>query len=99
MSAPGSPASRSPIRSRMAELAAYQSLWATERRIPGVAELPAEARFDQVKAAGFDGMAIDLGAMTLDAARALAPHYARTGLAGLLTAFPQSIEDLRPALH
>jgi hypothetical protein len=83
----------------VAELAIYQSLWATERRIPGIAELPVEERFDRVKAAGFDGMAIDLGAMSLEAARAVAPNYARTGLRSLLTAFPQSIEDLRPALR
>jgi hypothetical protein len=37
--------------------------------------------------------------MSLEAARAVAPNYARTGLRSLLTAFPQSIEDLRPALR
>jgi sugar phosphate isomerase/epimerase len=83
----------------VAELKVYQSLWATERRIPGVPELPVEMRFDAVKAAGFDGMAIDLGAMALAAARLLAPQFTRTGLESLLTAFPQSVEGLRPALH
>jgi len=83
----------------VAELSVYQSLWATERRIPGTPELSVEERFDRVKAAGFDGMAIDLGAMSLEAARAVTPNYARSGLKGLLTAFPQSIADLRPALH
>jgi hypothetical protein len=83
----------------VAELLVYQSLWATERRLAGVPELPVETRFDRVKAAGFDGMAIDLGAMSLAAAHAVAPAYARSGLKGLLTAFPQSIEDLRPALR
>ncbi|MFI5015335.1 MAG: sugar phosphate isomerase/epimerase family protein [Hyphomicrobiales bacterium] len=82
-----------------AELTVYQSLWATERRVFGVPELPVETRFDAVKAAGFDGMAIDLGAMSLAAARGIAPQYARTGLKSLLTAFPQSIEELRPALR
>ena len=56
-------------------------------------------RFDRVREAGFDGMAIDLGAMDIAAARALVPEFARTGLNGLLTAFPRSIEELRPALH
>jgi hypothetical protein len=37
--------------------------------------------------------------MSLEAARAVAPNYARTGLRSLLTAFPQSIEGLRPALR
>jgi hypothetical protein len=83
----------------VAELKLYQSLWATERRIPGVPELPVEARFDAVKAAGFDGMAIDLGAMQLAAARRLAPQFRRSGLESLQTAFPQSIDELRPALH
>ncbi len=77
----------------------YQSLWATEQRCPGVAELPVSERFDRVRDAGFDGMGIDLGALDLAAAQRLVPEFARTGLAGLLTAFPQSVEDLRPALH
>jgi hypothetical protein len=80
-------------------LRVYQSLWATELRRPGVAELPVAERFDRVRDAGFDGMAIDLGAMDIAAARAVTPEFRRTGLASLLTAFPRSIEELRPALH
>jgi hypothetical protein len=79
-------------------LCIYQSLWASELRRPGVPERPAAERFDAVRAAGFDGMAIDLGAMDIDAARKLVPEFGRTGLKGLLTAFPSSIEELRPAL-
>ena len=77
----------------------FQSLWATELRRPGVPERPVPERFDRVRDAGFDGMAIDLGAMDLAAARAVVPDFARTGLRGLLTAFPRSVEELRPALH
>ncbi|TCK29150.1 sugar phosphate isomerase/epimerase [Ancylobacter aquaticus] len=80
-------------------LKVYQSLWATELRHPGTAERPVAERFDAVKEAGFDGMAIDLGAMDIEAARRTVPDFARTGLGGLLTAFPRSIEELRPALH
>jgi hypothetical protein len=80
-------------------LRVYQSLWATEMRQLGVPERPVEERFDRVRDAGFDGMAIDLGATDIDAARGLVPEFARTGLKGLLTAFPRSIEELRPALH
>lgn len=80
-------------------LRVYQSLWATELRRPGVAERPVAERFDAVRAAGFDGMAIDLGAMDIEAARKLVPEFRRTSLKGLLTAFPRSIEELRPALH
>lgn len=83
----------------MQRLVFYQSLWATELRRSGVPELPVSERFDLVKADGYDGMAIDLGALSLDAARATVPEFRRTGLKGLLTAFPQTIEDLRPALR
>src|SRR3984957_20064926 len=80
-------------------LRVYQSLWATELRRPGVPERPVAERFDRVRDAGFDGMAIDLGAMDIVAARALVPEFARTGLKGLLTAFPRSIEELGPSLR
>jgi hypothetical protein len=80
-------------------LRVYQSLWATELRRPGIPERPAAERFDRVREAGFDGMAVDLGAMDIETARALVPEFARNGLGGLLTAFPRSIEELRPALH
>ena len=80
-------------------LAVYQSLWATELRKPGVPEKPVAERFDEAREAGFDGVGLDLGAMDISAARAVAPQFARTGLKGLLTAFPRSIEELRPALH
>lgn len=83
----------------MPALLVFQSLWATELRRPGVPEAPVLERFEAVKAAGYDGMAIDLGAMELAAARETMPHFARTGLRGLLTAFPRSVEELRPALH
>ncbi|HTR15940.1 MAG TPA: sugar phosphate isomerase/epimerase [Acetobacteraceae bacterium] len=70
----------------------YQALWA-------MTGAPVPESFDRVAAAGFDGMAIDLGALSLEAAQATVPEFRRTGLAGLVTAFPRSIEDLRPALH
>lgn len=80
-------------------LRVYQSLWATELRRPGMPERPVPERFDRVRDAGFDGLAIDLGAMDLAAARATVPEFARTGLGGLLTAFPGTVDALRPALH
>jgi sugar phosphate isomerase/epimerase len=84
---------------RVAQLRVYQSLWATEQRRAGVPEKPVAERFDAVKEAGYDGLAIDLGALELAAARRCVREYARTGLSGMLTAFPTSIEALRPALH
>jgi hypothetical protein len=82
----------------MSNLIVYQSLWATEQRIPGTPEPSFEERFDAVKAAGFDGMSVDLGALPLEQARAVIPQFARTGLRGLVTAFPRSVEDIRPAI-
>ncbi len=83
----------------MQTLRFYQSLWATEERQPGLPERPVEERFERVRDAGYFGMGIDLGALDIETAKTLVPLYARTGLGGLLTAFPKSVEDLRPALH
>ena len=83
----------------MSELRVFQSLWATELRRPGIPEAPIPERFDRVKAAGYDGLAIDLGATDLLVAQSCVSEYMRTGLAGLVIAFPTSIEALRPALH
>jgi len=78
-------------------LLVYQALWAMDRL--SVPEASTAEKFDRVSAAGFDGMAIDLGALSMEQAEATVPHFARTGLAGGLTAFPTSIEALRPALR
>lgn len=78
-------------------LRVYQALWAMERLCEP--EEPLGAKFDRVAEAGFDGMAIDLGALTYAQAQETVPHFARTGLAGGLTAFPASVEDLKPALE
>jgi hypothetical protein len=77
-------------------LRVYQALWAMDRLVTPEASIA--EKFDRVRDAGFDGVAIDLGALTLKQAQATVPHFARTGLAGGLTAFPTSVEGLRPAL-
>jgi hypothetical protein len=74
----------------------FQALWGMTRLTRPEASIT--EKFDRVKAAGFDGMAIDLGALTYAEAEATVPHFERTGLLGGLTAFPTSIEGLRPAL-
>jgi hypothetical protein len=79
------------------KLLVYQALWAMDRL--NAPEASVADKFDRVREAGFDGMAIDLGALTLEQARETVPHFARTGLAGGLTAFPVSVEALRPALR
>ncbi|HEV7612597.1 MAG TPA: hypothetical protein VGO37_12010 [Steroidobacteraceae bacterium] len=78
-------------------LLVYQALWAMDRL--ALPETSMAEKFDRVKQAGFEGLAIDLGALTMDQAEATVPHFARTGLAGGLTAFPASAEALRPALQ
>jgi hypothetical protein len=74
-------------------LALFQALWAMERL--GETESSLAEKFDRVAAAKFDGMAIDLGALTWEQARATIPHFSRTGLSACLTAFPTSSDDLR----
>src|SRR3981189_1085479 len=78
-------------------LLVYQALWAMDRLCSPEASVA--EKFDRVREAGFDGMAIDLGALTLQQAEATVPHFLRTGLAGGLTAFPASVDALRPALR
>jgi hypothetical protein len=77
-------------------LLVYQALWAMERL--GTPESPAAEKFTRAREAGFDGIAIDLGALSWEEAEATVPHFARSGLRGGLTAFPGSIEALRPVL-
>jgi hypothetical protein len=78
-------------------LQVYQALWGMDKLVFPEASLA--EKFDRVRAAGFDGMAIDLGALTFAQAEETVPHFARTGLLGGLTAFPGSVEGLRPALQ
>jgi hypothetical protein len=78
------------------ELHVHQALWAMDNLAPP--EATTAEKFDRVREAGFDGMSIDLGALTLPEAEATIPHFVRTGLRGGLTAFPCSDETLRVAL-
>jgi sugar phosphate isomerase/epimerase len=78
-------------------LQVYQALWGMDKLVSPEASLA--EKFDRVLEAGFDGMAIDLGALTFAQAQETVPHFVRTGLLGGLTAFPGSVEGLRPALE
>lgn len=78
-------------------LALFQALWAMDRL--SVPERSMAEKFDQVAAAGFDGMAVDLGALSWAQARASIAHFARTGLSACLTAFPGSDDELRRSLE
>jgi hypothetical protein len=78
-------------------LAVFQSLWAMEGVVAKDASLA--AIFDRVHQAGFDGLSVDLGAVSFAQAEECIPHFERTGLKSALTAFPATLEELRPALH
>ncbi len=91
MTAPGSSIERMGNR-----LQIHQALWAMDRLSSPEASIA--EKFDRVRAAGFDGVAIDLGALSMREAESTVPHFERSGLAGGLTAFPASVEALRPAL-
>jgi hypothetical protein len=78
-------------------LTLFQALWAMDRL--AAPERSMGEKFDQVAAAGFDGMAIDLGALSWVQARASIAHFARTGLSACLTAFPGSDDELRRSLE
>ncbi|MEM9735722.1 MAG: sugar phosphate isomerase/epimerase [Pseudomonadota bacterium] len=83
----------------MARLEIYQSLWAMQPHGPDWVKVPIEQAFEMVAEAGFDGMAIDLGAADMASMQATRPLFERFGLGCLIMAFPKTIEGLRPVLH
>ena len=83
----------------MQKLEIYQSLWAMERRRPDGDEWPLEHKFEMVAGAGYDGMAIDLAETDIPTMRACRPLYHRYKLGCTVTAFPSSVEDLKPVIE
>ena len=82
----------------MQTLDVYQSLWAMELRRPDGLEWPLEKKFEMCRAAGYDGLAIDLVDTDIAATKAMVPLYEKYRLGCIINAFPKSIEDLRPVL-
>lgn len=81
-----------------AGLAAFQSLWAMED-LPSTANqwsLPEQIHL--IAAAGFDGVAVDLGARRSPAAAELAPLIQGSDLNAAVFAFVRTIDDLRAAI-
>ncbi len=76
----------------------YTSLWAMQPHDETGITRPIEEICEMVAGAGFTGMALDLGASDVAAARAAQPHLARSGLTPLIVAFPKSTESLRDTL-
>jgi len=83
----------------MRRLQVYTSLWAMQPHDQTGVKLPHDQVCEMVSAAGFDGMAIDLGASDVSVAYAVRPHMERNGLTPLIVAFPKTIESLEDTLH
>jgi hypothetical protein len=83
----------------MRRLKVYTSLWAMQPHDPTGMKLPFDQVCEMVAGAGFDGMAIDLGASDVAVAHAVRPHMQRVGLTPLIVAFPKTIESLEDTLH
>ena len=58
--------------------------------IPSGTILPYDQICEMVAGAGYDGMAIDLGAGDVAQAREVRPHMERNGLTPLIVAFPKT---------
>ena len=79
-------------------LKVYQSLWSMMPHDQSGEVLPLDRIAGMVRDAGYDGMAIDLGAADVEMAHAVRPHLEREGLTPLIVAFPRSVESLRETL-
>ena len=76
----------------------YTSLWAMQPHDETGVTLADEAIVEKVAAAGYDGMALDLGAGDVAQARRFQPIMEKAGLTPLIVAFPKSVEGLRETL-
>ncbi|WP_342077963.1 sugar phosphate isomerase/epimerase [Yoonia sp. SS1-5] len=83
----------------MRQLKIYTSLWAMQPHDQTGIKLPYDQVCAMVAQAGFDGMAIDLGASDVAVAHAVRPHMQAHDLTPLIVAFPKSIESLEDTLH
>ena len=80
------------------QLKTYTSLWSMMPHDQEGITLSYEEICEKVAAAGYDGMAIDLGAGDVAQAREVEPIMARHGLTPLIVAFPKTVEGLRDTL-
>ena len=80
------------------QLKVYTSLWSMMPHDDTGVILPYEDICRMVAEAGYDGMAIDLGAGDVAQAREVQPIMARHGLTPLIVAFPKSVASLHETL-
>ena len=83
----------------MRQLKTYTSLWAMQPHDQTGIKLPYEEVCEMVAGAGYDGMAIDLGAGDVAQAYEVQPMMKAAGLTPLIVAFPKSIEEFRDTLQ
>lgn len=76
----------------------FQSLWSMERRRPDGEEWSLEEQFKMIAEAGFDGAAMDHEADEIPTVTRARQLYGDHGLACSITAFPQTIDDLKQVL-
>lgn len=81
------------------ELKVFQSLWAMQPHDQSGTRLPYDRVCGMVRDAGFDGLAIDLGAADVATAHEVRPHLEREGLTPLIVAFPRTVDSLRDTLR
>ena len=82
----------------MRRLRVYTSLWAMQPHDQTGVKLPLDQVCEMVAGAGYDGMAIDLGASDVAVAHVVRPHMQRVGLTPLIVAFPKTVESLEDTL-
>ena len=82
----------------MRHLKIYTSLWAMQPHDQTGVKLPYDQVCDMVAEAGYDGMALDLGAGDVAQAREVQPLMQAVGLTPLIVAFPKTVESLRETL-
>jgi hypothetical protein len=83
----------------MQTLEIYQSLWAMEQRIAGVAERPMEENFAMAAAAGYHGLCVDPAFDEIDQTLALMPLFEKYSLKCMVNAFPHTLKELKPLLQ
>ena len=83
----------------MRQLKVYTSLWAMQPHDQTGVKLPFDQVAGMVARAGFDGLAIDLGASDVATAHKVRPHLEANSLTPLIVAFPKEVESLRETLE
>lgn len=82
----------------MRNLKIFTSLWAMQPHDATGEILPYEVVCEKVAAAGYHGLAIDLGAADISVAHAVRPHIEAMGLTPLIVAFPKEVDSFRDTL-